>query len=646
MSCCTLARSTFAASLFAPRLTTLASLFFIAIIWPITVFADIPAVHQHAFENRPFTLVQQSLQQQIDDTNNPKLKTELQLSLAGLYFQYDRGDLLTPLTKEIEQALDTTQMIEHRILNHFYRAYSHFSLYEYEMAATVYQDGLELLAQHDITIENGKEYLTTVFELYQAANAAFLQDYSNAVQTISTLKARADERDWQFLSALSLYWLGGVNYELKNYEQAEVYFRQSKQAFPTASLHYQAMSQVREAQTMNIVGDRADAFALLNLATQQLDQLGDVASLAYVYLLQSYFHSKDLNHADALEWIAKSVSLREALGNKSEIANAYVHYSAILAENNKPLEALEYAEKAALLVAGTEDLAGQWDAFNNYAQLLNANEQYQLAFEFMSKSERALLAKARLDITEETARLINQFEFQQQSLNNQFLDEKNLLLEQQLQQEQSMLARQRQTITLLSIFVIAILALLILIFKLYRNNKKLAVKDPLTSLPNRRSILEDGERTFSMSKRYQQSLCVLMVDIDNFKAINDSYGHDTGDKALIFVASIFEAVLRTTDCVGRVGGEEFLIILPNCSEEQGLQLANRLFSELATKLKSSTLVLDTLTVSIGLALNSPNYDSFISLAKSADIALYNAKEQGRNQIQVYKEGMTHSESAE
>jgi len=262
----------------------------------------------------------------------------------------------------------------------------------------------------------------------------------------------------------------------------------------------------------------------------------------------------------------------------------------------------------------------------------------------MSKSERALLAKARLDITEETARLINQFEFQQQSLNNQFLDEKNLLLEQQLQQEQSMLARQTQTITLLSIFVIMILVLLILIFKLYRNNKKLAVKDPLTSLPNRRSILEDGERTFSMSKRYQQSLCVLMVDIDNFKAINDSYGHDTGDKALIFVASIFEAVLRTTDCVGRVGGEEFLIILPNCNEEQGVQLANRLFSELATKLKSSTLVLDTLTVSIGLALNSPNYDSFISLAKSADIALYNAKEQGRNQIQVYKEGMTHSES--
>ena len=603
-------------------------------------FASPFDVHMHASEQGSFEDIERALEQQFDTPATEVNNTETLISLASLYFQYERPDLLARTTDALAQANKDAGPLEHVIVTHFFNAIKYHLVHQYENAAKEYAFGLELLTHQDLEYPNGHQYLVTVFQIYQAANAGYLQDYSNSIEILSKLKTIADQNQWVFLSALCLYWLGDVSFELKHYEQAEQYFRQSKVMFANTSIHYAAKSQVREAQMMNIVGDRKQAFGLLNEATERLLQLDDKVTLAYTYLLQSYFHSKNFNHQAALEWIAKSVALREELGVRADIANAYVHYSAILGDNNQSARALEYGQKAAELVADTEDLAGQWDAFNNYAALLHAKGEYQQAYVYMSKSERALLAKARLDITQETARLMNQFEFQQQRLQNSFLDEKNTLLQRQLEQEKMMLDRQQLAITALSLFAVMILILLIVIYKLYLNNKRLAIKDPLTSLDNRRAILEQGERAFTMSNRHKQGLCVLMVDIDNFKTINDTHGHDVGDKALVLTASVLKSVLRSTDSVGRVGGEEFLIALPNCDEEQALLFVKRLFTALQQSLRASDLALKKLTVSVGLASNTPVYKNFIELAKSADIALYKAKKQGRNQVQVYRSEMT------
>lgn len=616
----------------------------LTLVFSSAVNAMLPDIHQHAFDQRAFNDTESSIQSASTGQVNVEGELQAMLSLASLYFQYERPDLLSRVVDVIEQHPQYQQSQSVPILGHFFRGYSLHLNHEYENAAREYAFGLELLKHRSVDYEKGQQYLTTVFEIYQAANAGFLQEYSRSIASLSALKNRADEQQWAFLSALSLYWLGDVSYELKHYEQAETYFRQSKHTFPTEAAHYVAKSQVREAQMTNIVGDRDQAFGLLDQAMEELLRLDDTVSLAYTYLLQSYFHSKNENHQAALEWIAKSVELREKLDLKADVANAYVHYSAILGRNNHGQKALEYAQKAAILVSGTEDLAGQWDAFANYATQLHANGNFQQAYEYMSKSERALLAKARLDITQETARLLNQFEFQQQTLQNQFLDEKANLLQSQLAQEQAMLEKQKLATTALAVFAFLILALLLMIYKLYLNNKRLVIKDPLTSLDNRRAILESGDRAFAMSHRYKQDLCVLMVGIDNFKTINNTYGHDVGDKALVFTAAVLKSVLRTTDSVGRVGGEEFLIALPSCDEEQALLMVKRLFSVLQTSLKGSDLGLKQLTVSMGLASMSPEYKSFIELAKSADVALYRAKSQGRNQVQVYQNGMQTGET--
>ncbi|MFC3093830.1 diguanylate cyclase [Alteromonas sediminis] len=601
----------------------------------ISGFAATFVIHQFAFEQRSFDDIQEELNARIDQTAPSAQSIDAQVALASLYVQYERPELLFAVVTAIEQYESYQDKPLYQALNYFFRGVGYHLQHDYEAAEVSYSAGLAIIESSEINYPNGSLYLTTIFEIYQAANATFLQEYSDSVAALTALKNIADQNEWRFLSALSLYWLGDVNYELKHYEQAETYFKQAKTQFPNDASLYIARSTMREAQMTNIVGERAEAFSLLNQAMVQLEQSGDVVSLAYAYLLQSYFHDKNLDHDLALAWIAKSVALRESLGVDADIANAYVHYSAILGRNGDNEQARSYAKKAADLVEGTQDLTGQWDAFHNYANQLYTSGDYKRAYEYMLRSERALLAKARLDITEETARLLNQFSFQQQSLENQFLDEKARLLQTQLAQEQQMKSRQTVTIVALSVFAVVVLMLLILIYRLYLNNKKLAVQDPLTLLSNRREILARGEHAFAMCQRYKQAMCVLMIDIDKFKAINDNHGHDVGDKALILAANALKSVLRNTDSIGRVGGEEFLVILPHCTQDKAEALVNRIFTALGDAVASSDLPISNMTISVGLSMLTSTSTNFIELAKLADQALFKAKEQGRNQMQIY-----------
>lgn len=602
---------------------------------------------QHAYSNKPFTQVQSQIQSRIADAQNSDEKIELRMSLASLYLQFDRMDLLVPLLSDLA-ALEVDQQVDNNGLKwQILKGYSQYSFSQYAEAETHFNEARTLVdtlsASEKIT--PGFTYLIAILNVYSGINDAYLQRYSQATQSISNANQIANEHKWPVLGGLSLYYTGDVNYELKNYEQAQSFYQLAKTTYPQNAKNFAAFALLSEAQMINIVGDRQQAFRLLEESIEVFNELEDISALSYAYLLKSYFYSKDGNKEQALNWIRESVILREQLGNPVSIANSYVHYSANLAENDQSLLALEYAEKAALLVEPTEDLAGQWDAFNNYAGLLNEHGEYQKAFEYMSKSERALLAKARLDITSETARLNSEFHLAQQQIVNQFLDEKNALLETQLLQQQQLQKRQEWIVFGLILFALLVTLFMVIIFKLYRKNKRLAVIDNLTGLRNRRSILESGEQIFTISKRYKQDLCVLMLDVDNFKSVNDNYGHAEGDKVLKYVASICKDALRSSDYVGRVGGEEFLFILPNSKEVDGTLLAKRLFQTIRENEKLAELKVDNVTFSIGLAAEIERCSDFLELASFADAALYKAKNSGKNQLQKYTEEMQFNKSA-
>lgn len=162
---------------------------------------------------------------------------------------------------------------------------------------------------------------------------------------------------------------------------------------------------------------------------------------------------------------------------------------------------------------------------------------------------------------------------------------------------------------------------------------EMATQDELTKVANRRSMVDFLQVHLALAIRHQRALSVLMIDADHFKRINDQHGHDAGDKVLICLAELATACLRKSDKFGRLGGEEFLAVLPETPPEQAHVLAQRLVDRMAA-MPVSIGVQATIrfTVSIGVAHVLRESDSLEDLLKRADVALYQAKAQGRNRV--------------
>lgn len=171
--------------------------------------------------------------------------------------------------------------------------------------------------------------------------------------------------------------------------------------------------------------------------------------------------------------------------------------------------------------------------------------------------------------------------------------------------------------------------------KAERRLKELATTDSLTGLFNRRKFLEISERELLSAKRYKRPLCVMMLDIDHFKKVNDTYGHDGGDEVLRAIASIMQQSLRESDAVGRLGGEEFAAILPETDIIKAGEVGERIRKAVEAH---TSLTADNeevrVTISIGIATHCMSTPDMDSMLKSADTALYRAKELGRNRIET------------
>jgi diguanylate cyclase (GGDEF)-like protein/PAS domain S-box-containing protein len=164
-----------------------------------------------------------------------------------------------------------------------------------------------------------------------------------------------------------------------------------------------------------------------------------------------------------------------------------------------------------------------------------------------------------------------------------------------------------------------------------------ARKDFLTSLPNRRYFFALAEQALSFARRYNNSLSLLMMDVDFFKAINDRYGHKSGDLVLQKLATVCSATLREIDVVGRMGGEEFAILLPDTRGSYALEVAERV----RLALENAAVILEEypeplkFTVSIGLTTLDNGTATVDKLLQEADAALYQAKNSGRNTVVVF-----------
>ncbi|KRB34926.1 GGDEF domain-containing protein [Acidovorax sp. Root70] len=199
-----------------------------------------------------------------------------------------------------------------------------------------------------------------------------------------------------------------------------------------------------------------------------------------------------------------------------------------------------------------------------------------------------------------------------------------------------------QTLTFFATFSVVLVSSVGFVFMLRdradENNRVLAALDPLTGVANRRSLITALDRDVARAQRMREPMALLMVDIDHFKDVNDQYGHPAGDRVLCSVVNVLRQRVRAQDLVGRYGGEEFLVLLP----DTGLAGAEQLARELCKAAEESRCPVDgvpgpgiAVTVSIGVfGGRLESGDSWDMLIAAADRALYQAKNNGRNRVEV------------
>ncbi len=162
--------------------------------------------------------------------------------------------------------------------------------------------------------------------------------------------------------------------------------------------------------------------------------------------------------------------------------------------------------------------------------------------------------------------------------------------------------------------------------------EKLSSMDALTGVFNRRRLEERLKEWLLLNKRSQHTFCLLLLDIDHFKSVNDTFGHDAGDAVLQAYAQVLTVSVRNTDMVARFSGEEFVLVLPDTSD---LTLAVSVAEKIRTAVAQTTFPIPRpLTAGIGVSICQPNDESFSAILKRSDMVLYEAKGAGRNWVMV------------
>ena len=402
----------------------------------------------------------------------------------------------------------------------------------------------------------------------------------------------ADQGDWSMLvgSLMQQAYLaeddGRVPEAVANYNRALALAQANDSPYDIASVRlamaWPAILEGEHRRALRLIDQAAAGFAALEDRTNQ-DMLELRRGQARAGLGQ---------HATALSHYGRAATAMTRTGNKRYVAMLY------------------------LARARSAHALGQDGAA--YADL----ERYIATQGGMAAAERS--QQARL--------LREQFDSDRRDLENSRLANETALRERQVE---ALLAARRWQWTAMALGGVLVLLLIGLVVRQLarmRRLRELAATDPLTGVANRRSIERLGEEAIAAARLAQDGLCVLILDIDHFKRVNDSYGHLTGDQALARVAGACSAALRQFDQLGRIGGEEFLVLLPRTRMDQARQVAERIRAAVEALAFTDIDPALRLSVSIGVAELGDGDKDLRDLCGRADAALYAAKDAGRNRL--------------
>ena len=341
--------------------------------------------------------------------------------------------------------------------------------------------------------------------------------------------------------------------------------------------------------------DKASAQRKL-LALQESNYSFNLAEQYLIYVTRANISNIDGQENKVINWLNKAIKLEPMLAKK---------------QLDSPLFAGAYLTLANIYARMGEDK----QAFDNKKKYI---KKY-----FAHLSEQKALRVKRLN---------EKYDIEKKHEENELLTQNNEIKQYALASAETTKIQQYRNIAIFIVLGIIFLLLLIRQFKIRRALKKLAKTDNLTRLANRRSFFHSGYSFMAQALKHDKELSVLMLDIDNFKTINDQFGHDVGDSVICHVSALASESMRSRDVLARIGGEEFAAILPDANIEQARSIAEHI----REKIQGSTFTNQEnsfdISVSIGIATIREVSESFDGLLHAADMAMYKAKKNGRNRV--------------
>jgi diguanylate cyclase (GGDEF)-like protein len=509
------------------------------------------------------------------------------------------------------------------------RGYALEQLDRYDEAERAYQIGIQEGARLG-DAELSAEALVHRGELryfrgeYGDALADLKQSYDLSVQ-----RGAHDDARYVLNAIANLYGSAG------EYDRATVYYRQVLAADEAAgNQRGVATAHVNLGITLDKQGHPDDALPEYEKALAIQRARGDAAEVADIQRSLAIVLTKLERAQEALVLLDSSLAQFRSSHDEEMIAETRLSRAVTLRALGRAREAI-----------GEFDAVAPWfEQAKNRPFLQKLQSERALAFAATQSWEQAYAARnaqiavqAEIDAQlrqERTARLRVAFDTQKTEQENRDLQRENALRAEAL--------RDAGKIRRLQASVIALAVSLLLIAVVFawrqvgyaRRLRALALTDELTRLPNRRHIFELASERLQASRRQGEALCVMSLDVDHFKRINDTFGHDAGDRVLQRVARACESAVQHGGRVGRVGGEEFLIVLPTANIDAAIDMAERVRRGVAG-IDAHDLAPDlNVTASIGLAWANPEEPDWSPAARRADAALYAAKAGGRNRVML------------
>lgn len=366
---------------------------------------------------------------------------------------------------------------------------------------------------------------------------------------------------------------------------------------------------------IQIASDHKDAASLagarIAMATILIDQNKFDAALEMLGQSQAYARTQEGNwNADVLALLSG-----QALAGKGEHQQALAHYRIaqplIERDGNERYLATLFLARS----ASEEALGDTTAALADYKRYSNLQIKLQGKMRFQQN------------------RLLEyEYEIRRRDFENRRLRTEAASRLQQVKALESIRHWQRLAILLGALLVTLLLWLALRQWRKSRALRTLAMTDPLTGVATRRAIESLLDQALAHAAHSEHPLCVLMLDLDHFKAINDRYGHPAGDRVLQHITGVWTHLLRTHDRLGRVGGEEFLILCPDIHLEQAKTVAERLLE--ATRAQKLPAIDPALTVAVSIGVvEAKRGESRDSLVARADAAMYRAKNGGRDRVE-------------